>query len=105
MEPGGDVIHGRTAIRTHFAEKFQAFPDLHVIYTHVLASHSVGMAEGRIQGTHIGVYAGPTGQRLPGTGRTLAIPFMTCITTRGGGIVWQQIYFDRAEVMQQLRPT
>jgi hypothetical protein len=63
------------------------------------------MAEGRIQATHIGVYAAPTGQLLPVTGRTLDIPFMTCITTCGGGIVSQQIYFDRAEVMRQLGPT
>src|SRR5579859_1555871 len=104
-EPGREVIRGRNAIRKHWAEKFQAFPDIQVNYTHLLACDSVAMAEGRIQATHTGVYATPTGQRLPGTGRTLDIPFMTCITTRGGGIVSQQVYFDRAEVMRQLLPT
>lgn len=54
VESGRDVIDGRTAIGMLFADKFRAFPDLQVNYTHVVASDAVGMAEGRIQATHIG---------------------------------------------------
>ena len=105
VEPGRDVIHGRTAIRTHWAEMFGAFPDLRVAYTSWLDSELTAMAEGTIEGTHTGTYPAPSGARVPGSGRALAIPFMTAITVEAGAIVSQRVYLDQAEITRQLRPS
>jgi steroid delta-isomerase-like uncharacterized protein len=105
VEPGRDVIHGQTAIRTHWAEMFEAFPDVRLAYTDSLASDSTAMAEGTIEGTHTGTYPAPSGARVPGSGRPLSVPFMTVITVAAGAIVSQRVYLDQAEITRQLRPS
>lgn len=105
LEPGREDIQGQTAIRGHWAEMFQAFPDIQANYTGILASETAGMAEGALEGTHSGTYPTPSGARLPPTGKAVALRFMTSITVGNGEIVSHRIYLDGAELIRQLRPS
>jgi uncharacterized protein (TIGR02246 family) len=104
VEPGREVIRGRTSIREHWAEMFEAFPDVKTTYAELLTSDLAGMAEGTIQGTHTGAYPTPSGVRLQATGRGVMVPFVTSITVSASEIVSQRVYLDSAEIARQLRP-
>jgi predicted ester cyclase len=84
---------------------FEAFPDVRLEHTDRLVSESTAMAEGIIRGTHTGTYPAPSGARVPGSGRALAVPFMMSMAVEVGAIVKQQIHLDQAEITRQLRPS
>ncbi|MGH9279918.1 MAG: ester cyclase [Acidimicrobiales bacterium] len=78
-----------------------AFPDAHMLVTHVFESGEEVCVLGRFQGTHEGDLVSPGGT-IPATGRSLDMPFADYFQVRDGKIAAQESIFDQMTLLAQL---
>lgn len=99
--PGGVNLSGEEAARTVWAMWHEAFPDNRLEIVTIHADDRGGVHEGRFVGTHTGTLRTPAGEIAP-TGRTLDAPFCGIYEVDNGQITSTHLYFDQAELMDQL---
>jgi steroid delta-isomerase-like uncharacterized protein len=99
--PGAPPMHGAAQFKP-FAQAFiDAFPDAKVRAERVYESGDTILAEGVYAGTHTGSLVG-NGMTVPPTGKRMELHFADLFKVRDGKVVEHNIYFDQAELMQQL---
>lgn len=97
-EPWGEHHEGRDAVRGYYAHLMQALPDLHIDIRHEYVSEENVILEVVISGTHEGTWRG-----MPPTGRPVRFPLCAVYDfDERGEIAGERIYYDRAEVLNQL---
>ena len=85
-----------------FAKGFvAALPDSRLVAETVTEDGGRVAVEGRYTGTHTGVLVTPQGD-VPGTGRTLNLPYADVFEVEAGRIVRHRTYYDQMEFAQQL---
>ena len=94
-------MHGREQILGFFGVFWEAFPDVRLETSRMLAEGSVVAAEGRLIGTHTGVMRTPAGD-VAATGRRLDLPWMSSYEVRGDELTSEHLYFDQADMLGQL---
>ncbi|HEY8043409.1 MAG TPA: ester cyclase [Streptosporangiaceae bacterium] len=99
--PGGVNLSGEEAARAIWAMWQEAFPDNRLEIVTIHADDRGGVHEGRFVGTHTGTLRIPGGEIAP-TGRRLDAPFCGIYEIDGGQITSTHLYFDQAELMDQL---
>jgi heme-degrading monooxygenase HmoA/predicted ester cyclase len=99
--PGGLNLSGEEAARAIWAMWQEAFPDNRLEIVTIHADDRGGVHEGRFVGTHTGTLRTPGGEIAP-TGRTLDAPFCGIYEVDNGKITSTHLYFDQAELMDQL---
>jgi predicted ester cyclase len=94
-------MRGRAEVVGFFGVFWEAFPDLRIEISRVLAEGSAVAAEGRLLGTHTGVLRTPAGDVAP-TGRHVDVRWMSGYEVRDDLLVSERLYFDQAELLGQL---
>lgn len=88
---------GWAAILARKQVGFTALPNLKIAVTNRIVRGNQMIVEWVASGIHAGDLPG-----LPATGRAFSIPGVTVVVREGGKIVRESIYYDVAEVQQQL---
>lgn len=88
---------GQEAILARKGAGFASMPDLTITPTNRIVHGDQLTVEWVASGTHKHDYPG-----LPATGRTFSIPGVTVVVRRNGKIVRESLYYNMAEVQQQL---
>ncbi|HEY7105818.1 MAG TPA: ester cyclase [Acidimicrobiia bacterium] len=97
-EPWNDHRRGRDAVRDYYAELLGAVPDLHIEVRRRHVADDAVVLETTITGTHQDAWHG-----LPPTGRGIVVPLCGVFTfDDAANIAGERIYYDRADVLQQL---
>jgi predicted ester cyclase/heme-degrading monooxygenase HmoA len=99
--PGGFRLFGREAAETTWNMWHTAFPDNRLGITSVHADARGGVHEGRFTGTHTGPLRAPAGE-IPPTGRTVDAGFTAVYEFDESKIISVHLYFDQAELIEQL---
>ena len=94
-------MHGREEVLGFFGVFWDAFPDVRLVMSRLLAEGSVVAAEGRLIGTHTGVMRTPAGD-VAATGRQVDVRWMSSYEVRGDELASEHLYFDQAELLGQL---
>jgi len=85
-----------------FAKGFvAALPDSQLVPELVVEDGNRVVVEGRYTGTHTGVLVTPQGD-VPGTGRTLDLPYVDVFEVEAGRIARHRTYYDQMDFAQQL---
>lgn len=90
---------GRDAIMARKSAGMAAIPDLKITVTNRIVRGNELTVEWVAAGTHTADLPG-----LPASGRSFSIPGVTVVVRRDNRIVRESIYYDLAEVHQQLGP-
>jgi heme-degrading monooxygenase HmoA/predicted ester cyclase len=99
--PGGMRLVGRDAADTLWSMWNDAFPDNRIEITAIHADDRGGVHEGRGIGTHTGTLRAPAGE-IAATGRAVDLPFSGIYEFEEGKITSFHLYFDQAELLNQL---
>jgi ketosteroid isomerase-like protein len=100
-DPGGAVFESGEALKAHLGRLIEALPDIHHEVIHTIESGDSAVIQGRITGTHTGPLELPAGT-IPPTGRQIDLRFAFLVRARDGAIVRDDLYFDRADMFEQL---
>ena len=99
--PGGLAGIGSEAIGMFYDLWQDAFPDNQVRVMDIFADGSTGVLQAVFEGTHTATLDVP-GQPIPVTGKRVSIPFVNVVRLADDKITAFRLYFDRAELMEQL---
>jgi steroid delta-isomerase-like uncharacterized protein len=99
--PGGLAGIGSEAIGMFYGLWQDAFPDNQVRIMDIFADGSTGVLQAVFEGTHTATLDVP-GQPIPATGKRVSIPFINVVRLADDKITAFRLYFDRAELMEQL---
>jgi steroid delta-isomerase-like uncharacterized protein len=91
------VVRGRDGVEEFMRGVTAAFPDFHVSVSDVLARDDRVMYEAELTMTHEGSFEG-----ISPTGREVEVREMASYHVSDGAIQRYRVYFDRAEVFEQL---
>lgn len=100
-DPGGARFTGGQQLKPHLRQLIGAFPDIRHQVIHTIETDTAAAVQGRITGTHLGPITLP-GQTISPTGRRIDLRFAFVVRAEGGRITLDDLYFDRADMMQQL---
>jgi len=102
-DPGlPESIKGRTALR-EFAQAFaKAFPDLRTERVRAFGQGDWICAEYRLSGTNTGPMAGPGGQMIPATKKSMRISQALVAKVERGQFTEVHLYYDLYGMMVQL---
>ena len=100
VAPNGSM-DGREEVLGFLGVFWDAFPDVRLVMSRLLAEGSVVAAEGRLIGTHTGVMRTPAGD-VAATGRQVDVRWMSSYEVRGDELASEHLYFDQAELLGQL---
>ncbi len=100
--PGNDVAFGPNAVLGFVAGFYDSFPDIHYQVDTVIGSGAAALIEGVMIGTTHSETETKEGERLP-PGRNIHLPFCTVIHTRGRKVVAYRTYYDRVDIVEQMR--
>ncbi len=93
---------GRDQVKAFFKGLFEAFPNLTVTLSSVLAEGSVVAVEYTLSGTHRGPFRTPRGEVLPATGREINYHIAEINEFENDQIHVSRVYADRVEQQMQL---
>jgi ketosteroid isomerase-like protein len=102
MTPDAGEVRGRDHISEYWSQFVDAFPDSHYEHTGRYESGGTAIDEGYYTGTHLAVMNTPTGDTVPPTGRSLRLRTCDVVTVADGLIVEHHVYFDQADLLDQL---
>ena len=97
----GVQVSGRDSVLGVMAVFQEAFPDLRLEIEQLLTDGAAAAAEGKMKGTHDGVFHTPDGDVAP-TGRAVALPWAAVYATDGDTIKSEHLYFDQMDFLGQL---
>ena len=80
---------------------WEALPDATITWENSVESGSMVAGEGYLTGTHSGPFRNPQGE-IPATGKQVRLPYAFMRRVEEGKIVWEHLYFDQMEFLQQL---
>ncbi len=100
VAPGGQAS-GRDGVLGFLGVFHEAFPDLRLEVTQLLADGPAAAAEGTIVGTHDGVLHTPNGDVAP-TGRAVELRFAAVYVTDGDDLKSEHLFFDQMDFLGQL---
>ncbi len=104
MVAPGARLAGREAVLEFERGFWDAFPDARLDLVVTVADGSRAAAEGRLTGTHRGVFRTPAGE-IPASGRSVTLRWMAMYEVRGDRLASEHLYFDPAELIGQLSGT
>jgi steroid delta-isomerase-like uncharacterized protein len=99
--PGMREISNKDVARAYNGPFLQAFSDLSMQVTQVIADGDAVVYKWIGSGTHDGSLATPSGA-IPPTGRKAAIPGVLVTTIKDGKITREETYWNQVELMAQL---
>jgi ketosteroid isomerase-like protein len=102
MTPDEGEIKGRDSIMAYLRTFAEALSDLRYEYLQAHESGNVAIDEGWIVGTHTGPLAGPSGEVIEPTGRSIRLRECDVVTVENGLITSHRFYFDQMELAAQL---
>jgi predicted ester cyclase len=97
----GVEVSGRDDVLAVMAVFQEAFPDLRLEIEQLLADGVAAAAEGKMKGTHDGVFHTPNGDVAP-TGRALELRWAAIYSTDGDTIKSEHLFFDQMDFLGQL---
>jgi ketosteroid isomerase-like protein len=100
--PDQGVLRGRDAIAAYVGELMAAFPDASYEAVHEHESGDVAIDEGFMVGTHTGPLAGPDGEEIAPTGKSVRLRACDVATVRDGLVTEWRLYFDQMDFLAQL---
>lgn len=100
-DPGGARFTGGEQLKKHLQGLIEAFPDIHHEVLSTIETDTAAAVQGRITGTHAGPLALP-GRTIAPTERPIDLRFAFHVRTDNGRITRDDLYLDRADMMQQL---
>ncbi len=100
VAPGGRAS-GREDVLGFLSAFHEAFPDLRLDITQLLADGPAAAAEGTIAGTHDGVLHTPNGDVAP-TGRAVELRWAAVYATDGDTLKSEHLFFDQMDFLGQL---
>lgn len=102
VTPDQGEVKGQESIVGYLRPFTDALSDLRwePLYTHECGNTAVD--EGFIVGTHTGPLAGPDGETIAPTGKTLRLRECDVATVENGVITSHRFYFDQTELLAQL---
>ena len=99
--PGAPPMSGVEPFKQFVQVFIDAFPDAKIHADSVWEAGDTIVAEGIYSGTHTGPMASPAGS-IPATGKTMNLHFLDVFKVRDGKAYEHNVYFDQAELLQQL---
>jgi steroid delta-isomerase-like uncharacterized protein len=103
VTPMAGTIKGRDAIKGHFVQMRETFPDAHIDVHKMIAEGNTVVVEYTFTGTHKGPMRTATGETIPPTNRTLTGPALDIgVIDDRGMLTSLRQYFDTARGLQQL---
>jgi predicted ester cyclase len=100
VAPGAQAS-GRDGVLDFLGVFWEAFSDVRLEVTQLLAEGPVAAAEGTFAGTHDGVLHTPDGDVAP-TGRAVEVRWGSVYVTDGDEIKSEHLYFDQMDFLGQL---
>src|SRR4029079_15439952 len=97
----GVQVSGRDNVLGFIAVFQEAFPDLRLEIEQLLTDGTAAAAEGKMKGTHDGVFHTPNGDVAP-TGRALALRWAAVYVTEGEALKSEHLFFDQMDFLGQL---
>ena len=97
----GVQVSGRDNVLGFIAVFQEAFPDLRLEVQQLLTDGASAAAEGKMKGTHDGVFHAPNGDVAP-TGRALDLRWAAVYATDGDTIKSEHLFFDQMDFLGQL---
>jgi predicted ester cyclase len=97
----GASLSGREEVLAFLGAFWEAFPDGRLELSRLVGEGSLAAAEGRVIGTHSGVFRTPTGE-VPATGRLVEFRWMSAYEARGDELASEHLFFDQVELLSQL---
>jgi predicted ester cyclase len=97
----GAAGSGAETARMFYSIWQDAFPDNQVRVVNVFEDGATTILQAEFEGTHTATMNAP-GQTIPATGRRVTLPFVTIDTFDGDKMTQFALYFDRAELLEQL---
>jgi predicted ester cyclase len=97
----GVHVSGRDNVIGFIAVFQEAFPDLRLEIEQLLTDGAAAAAEGKMKGTHDGVFHTPNGDVAP-TGRALDLRWAAVYATDGDTIKSEHLFFDQMDFLGQL---
>jgi predicted ester cyclase len=95
------LLKGPDQAIAFFTALWEAFPDIKMTITRIVADNSAVSVQARAEGTHQGAFHTPGGD-IPPTGRRVDFPFSEHYEVTRNLIVSAQLIFDRLEFLEQL---
>ena len=98
-QPWNEKHEGREAIRTHYAQEFEASPDIQFVSRALFESNDALAVEFLVRGTHDGTWRG-----LPATGHRFELVAwsMMRMSIDGSQIIDSRYTYDRATIFHQI---
>jgi predicted ester cyclase len=100
VAPGGQAS-GRDGVLGFLGVFHEAFSDLRLEVTQLLADGPAAAAEGTFAGTHDGVLHTPNGDVAP-TGRAVEVRWASVYVTDGDKLKSEHLFFDQMDFLGQL---
>ncbi len=100
--PDQGTITGCDAIVAYMGGMMAGFPDASYEELQEHESGNTAIDEGYFVGTNTGALAGPSGETIPATGRTVRMRAIDAATVENGRVTSHRLYFDQMEFMEQL---
>jgi steroid delta-isomerase-like uncharacterized protein len=97
MRPLGSETAGAAAVAQLLDAVFAAFPDLHFAPMHTYHAADALIMEGRITGTHRGVWAG-----VPASGKPIEMVICCIFHFEADRLMSESVYFDHATLLAQI---
>jgi steroid delta-isomerase-like uncharacterized protein len=102
LSENSEVSRGREAIQASYAILLRAFPDTNSEFWNKITCGETFILEGTWQGTHSGPLATPQGD-IPPTGRTATFKLALFAQMNAEGLIQEErMYYDSAQIIQQL---
>lgn len=102
VTPDAGAVRGKDRIADYWRQFVDAFPDSRYEYLGKYEAGDAAIDEGYYIGTNTGPMTMPSGETLPATGRQVKIRSCDVATVDNGKITEHHLYFDQAELLQQL---
>lgn len=99
--PAGMTFRGPAGYKQFLDVWLTAFPDARVEVESISAGDDFAVAEFRGVATHTGPLRTPSGE-IPGTGKTIDLPFCEVYRLAGGRITSCRLYFDVMTLLRQI---
>lgn len=98
FEVAGDIFVQSEGVQKFMREFLQAFPDLHHTVEELIAEGDRVVARFSAQGTHTGKW-----KDYPPTGKSIHYTGVTIVQVEDGKIIHHHTWWDRMEVIEQIR--
>ena len=99
---GAPGVMNKDQSRMYNHRFLDAFPDLHFDVKDIIAQGEKVAATWVAKGTHKAPLAGPGGESIPATNRSVSTPGCTVVEFRNNLVVRQEIYWDQVQFLTQL---